>query len=141
VVELHGGTVGAVSPRKGRGATFTVTLPLAAPREEASEVGRDRQADAGEIPRDSALAPDYLRDLRVLLVDDEPDARDLLSTMLTNYGAEVKTCASAAEALRTLDEWRPDEMRLPKPVDSDLWRRRSRVSPAGSVRTERVRGS
>jgi PAS domain S-box-containing protein len=107
LVELHGGTVGAASPGKGRGATFTVTLPLAAPREEASEVGRDRQADAGEILRDSAMAPDRLRDLRVLVVDDEQDARDLLSEMLTNYGAEVKTCASAAEALRTLDEWRP----------------------------------
>jgi CheY-like chemotaxis protein len=110
LVELHGGTVGAASPGKGRGATFTVTLPLAALREEASEVGRDRQADAGKIPRDSAMAPDYLRDLRVLLVDDEQDARDLLSELLTNYGAEVKTCASAAEALRTLDEWRPDAL-------------------------------
>jgi CheY-like chemotaxis protein len=56
------------------------------------------------------MAPDRLRDLRVLAVDDEPDARDLLSKMLTNYGAEVKTCASAAEALRTLDEWRPDAL-------------------------------
>jgi CheY-like chemotaxis protein len=46
----------------------------------------------------------------VLAVDDEPDARDLLSKMLTNYGAEVKTCASAAEALRTLGEWRPDAL-------------------------------
>jgi two-component system CheB/CheR fusion protein len=110
LVELHGGTVGAASPGKGRGATFTVTLPLAALREEASEVGRDRQADAGKILRDSAMAPDYLQDLRVLLVDDEQDARDLLSEMLTNYGAEVKTCASAAEALRTLDEWRPDAL-------------------------------
>jgi CheY-like chemotaxis protein/anti-sigma regulatory factor (Ser/Thr protein kinase) len=110
LVELHGGTVGAASPGKGRGATFTVTLPLAPLREEASEVGRDRQADAGEIPRDSAMAPDRLRDLRVLAVDDEPDARDLLSKMLTNYGAEVKTCASAAEALRTLGEWRPDAL-------------------------------
>jgi CheY-like chemotaxis protein len=44
------------------------------------------------------------------VVDDEPDARDLLNEMLTNYGAEVKTCASAAEALRILDEWRPDAL-------------------------------
>jgi two-component system, chemotaxis family, CheB/CheR fusion protein len=110
LVELHGGTVGAASTGKGRGATFTVTLPLTAPREETSEIGRGRPAGAGEIPRGSVLSPDYLRDLRVLLVDDEPDARDLLSEMLTNYGAEVKTCASAAEALQTLDEWRPDAL-------------------------------
>jgi PAS domain S-box-containing protein len=108
LVELHGGTVGAASPGKGRGATFIVTLPLAAPRKEASGAGRDRPAGAGEIQPDSVLALDYLRDLRVLLVDDEPDARDLLSLMLTDYGAEVKTCASAAEALQTLDDWRPD---------------------------------
>jgi len=110
LVELHGGTVSAASPGRGQGATFIVTLPLAAPREKASEVGRDRLAGAGEIPRDSVLAPDYLRDLRVLVVDDEPDARDLLSLMLTNHGAEVKTCASAAEALQTLDEWQPDAL-------------------------------
>jgi CheY-like chemotaxis protein len=48
--------------------------------------------------------------LRVLLVEDEPDARNLLSLMLMSYGAEVKVCASAAEALRMLDEWRPDAL-------------------------------
>jgi CheY-like chemotaxis protein len=110
LVEMHGGTVGATSRGKGQGATFIVRLPLAALRKEASEVGRGRPAGAGEIPRDSILAPDYLRDLRVLLVDDEPDARDLVSQMLTNYGAEVKTCASAAEAIQTLDEWQPDAL-------------------------------
>jgi PAS domain S-box-containing protein len=108
LVESHGGTVSADSPGKGHGAIFTVTLPLAAPREEAREVGRDRQAVAGVITQGSALELDYLRNLRVLVVDDEPDARDLVSMMLTNYGAEVKTCASAAEALKTLDKWRPD---------------------------------
>jgi CheY-like chemotaxis protein len=88
-----------------------VTLPLAvSSEEEASEVGRDRRVVAGEISRGGVLAPDYLRDLRVLVVDDEPDARDLLTEMLTNYGADVKTCASAAEALRTMDKWRPDAL-------------------------------
>jgi CheY-like chemotaxis protein len=110
LVELHGGTVSADSPGSGQGATFTVTLPLAAPRKETSKIGRNQPAVAGKIPRDNIPAPDYLRDLRVLVVDDEPDARDLLNEMLTNYGAEVKTCASAAEALRILDEWRPDAL-------------------------------
>jgi CheY-like chemotaxis protein len=41
-------------------------------------------------------------------VDDELDARELFHSMLTHYGAEVKACASSAEALRTIDEWRPD---------------------------------
>jgi CheY-like chemotaxis protein len=110
LVELHGGTVGAASSGKGQGATFIVTLPIATHREEAGEVERARPAVIGEIPRDDVISPGYLRDLRVLVVDDEPDARDLLSEMLTDYGAEVKACASAAEALQTLDEWRPDTL-------------------------------
>jgi CheY-like chemotaxis protein len=44
----------------------------------------------------------------VLVVDDEPDARDLFSLILTSYEAEVRDCASAAEALQILDEWSPD---------------------------------
>ena len=108
LVELHGGTVSAASRGRGQGATFTVTLPLAAPRKESSEVERDRLAGAGEIPQSHAPAPDHLRDLRVLVVDDEPDARNLLGLILTSYEAEVRDCASAAEALQILDEWRPD---------------------------------
>ncbi len=108
LVELHGGTVSAASRGRGQGATFRATLPLAVNRKESSEAERDRPAGAGEIPKSHAPSPDLLRDLRVLLVDDEPDARELLSLMLMSYEAEVRTCASAPEALQTLDEWRPD---------------------------------
>jgi PAS domain S-box-containing protein len=108
LVEAHGGTVSAASRGRGQGATFTVTLPLAASRKGSSEPGRDRLAGAGEIPRSRAPLPDHLRDLRVLVVEDEPDARNLLSLTLMSYEAEVRDCASAAEALRILDEWRPD---------------------------------
>lgn len=108
LVELHGGTVSAASRGRGQGATFIVTLPLAAPRKESSDIERDRLAGAGEIPQSHAPAPDHLHDLRVLVVDDEPDARNLLGLILTSYDAEVRNCASAAEALQILDEWRPD---------------------------------
>jgi CheY-like chemotaxis protein len=108
LVELHGGTVSAASRGRGQGATFTVTLPMAAPIEEAPEAGRDRLAGAGEIPQSNAPAPDLLRDLRVLLVDDEQEARNLLGLILSSYEAEVRECASAAEAIQLLDEWRPD---------------------------------
>jgi two-component system CheB/CheR fusion protein len=108
LVELHGGTVSASSRGRGQGATFTVTLPLAVDRKEASELERDRLKESGEIPQSYAPLPYLLRDLRVLLVDDEPDARELLSLILLSYEAEVRACASAAEALQTLDEWRPD---------------------------------
>jgi two-component system CheB/CheR fusion protein len=108
LVELHGGTVSAASRGRGQGATFTVTLPLAARRGESSKIAGGRLAGAGEIQQSHAPSPDHLRDLRVLVVDDEPDARDLLELILTSYEAEVKACASAAEALQILDEWLPD---------------------------------
>jgi len=108
MVELHGGTVSAASPGRGRGATFTVTLPLKSRRTETGEDERARLTNAGKTSRSRAKAPDPLGDLRVLVVDDELDARELFYSMLTNYGAEVKVCSSAAEALQTLDEWQPD---------------------------------
>ena len=85
-----------------------VTLPLASPRKESSGGPRGRLAGAGEIPQSHVPSPDHLRDLRVLVVDDEPEARNLLGLILMSYEAEVRDCASAAEALQILDEWRPD---------------------------------
>jgi CheY-like chemotaxis protein len=108
LVELHGGTVSAASRGRGHGAAFRVTIPLGGNRKESSDAEHDRPAGAGEIPKSRAPSPDLLRDLRVLLVDDEPDARELLGLILMSYEAEVRHCASAAEALQTLDEWRPD---------------------------------
>ncbi len=110
LVELHGGVVSAASGGRGKGATFTVTLPLASTRDEALGAERDHMAEAGETSQSHATPPDLLRDLRVLLVDDEEDARELIGLMLGSYEAEVKSCASAAEALRALDEWLPDVM-------------------------------
>jgi len=108
LVESHGGTVNAASPGKGRGATFTVTLPLTSRLMETIEDERSPLTDVSKTSQSRAQSPDSLRGLRVLVVDDELDARELFHWMLTQYGAEVKVCASAAEALRTLDEWRPD---------------------------------
>jgi PAS domain S-box-containing protein len=108
MVELHGGTVSAASPGRRRGATFSVTLPLMSRRTETGVVERARLTNAGKTWQSRAQSPDPLGDLRVLVVDDELDARELFYSMLTNYGAEVKVCSSAAEALQTLDEWQPD---------------------------------
>jgi PAS domain S-box-containing protein len=108
LVELQGGTVNAASRGRGQGATFTVTLPLAIPHEETSVAAPDHPVSAGELPQIHGPSPDRLRDLRVMVVDDEPDARDLFSLILKSYGAEVRDCASAAEALQILDEWLPD---------------------------------
>ena len=104
LVELHGGTAKADSPGEGQGATFTVTLPVKAIREEMGELER-----AAPSPgyADSLTDAITLDGLRVMIVDDEAEARDLLTAMLTRRGAEVKACGSAAEALEEIERWRP----------------------------------
>src|SRR5687768_8664713 len=96
LIELHGGTVSAESEGVGKGATFFARFPLITERAEpvAHDVG------SGEIRS--------LDGLRVLLVDDEEEAREIISTVIGRTGAEVKTCISASEALIFLTEWRPD---------------------------------
>jgi PAS domain S-box-containing protein len=101
LTELHRGTVSAESAGEGTGATFTVTLPLTV----AS------QLLPGPWPRVSGLtlaAGGRLDGLRILAVDDDPDALELASTILGSAGATVKTCRSAADALAMLQDWRPD---------------------------------
>ena len=104
LVELHGGTVRADSPGEGQGTTFTVMFPVRAVREEMSEIERtDTSAEAGVSLADQIR----LDGLRVMIVDDEAETRDLLTIMLAQHGAEVKACASAAEALDAIEQWRP----------------------------------
>jgi CheY-like chemotaxis protein len=101
LAELHGGSVTAVSPGVGFGARFTVTLPRggsATSAEKTAEQTTDQVATNGR-PLDG---------LRLLVVDDEPDARSLLSTSLRKSGAEVLAVASAAEALAEVERRCPD---------------------------------
>ncbi|MBY0232241.1 MAG: response regulator [Gemmataceae bacterium] len=94
LVELHGGTVSAESDGEGRGAAFRVLLPVAAVA--------PAQAEAPPVPLGE------IRGLRVLVVDDEADAREMVSFVLAGAGAEVRTCAGAEEALACLDGFAPD---------------------------------
>ncbi len=103
LVELHGGTVRAESEGEGRGATFVVRLPLAPTR--TSDPG-DAHPSAG-APAPLAFPPE-LRGRRVLVVDDEPDARELLVALLEGCGALVRAAASGAEALELVRTERPD---------------------------------
>jgi PAS domain S-box-containing protein len=117
LVEAHGGTVRAASHGEGRGATFTVTLPVLPLRmaddgwrsEDAAEQSAIRHPPSNN-PQDTLpnSRPAILSGLRVLVVDDEPDARELLTLALTHGGAEVRAAASVAAALETLDRWTPD---------------------------------
>ncbi|HEV2864536.1 MAG TPA: PAS domain S-box protein [Pyrinomonadaceae bacterium] len=100
LVELHGGTVRADSGGEGAGSTFTVSLPVAPihRREEAQEGARPAAIET--LPAHEC--PERLDGLRVLVVDDEPDARELLAVGLGQCGAEVVTASSAHEALRAM---------------------------------------
>jgi CheY-like chemotaxis protein/two-component sensor histidine kinase len=95
LVEAHGGTITANSPGEGLGATFTVQMPLLniAPAVQPLDEYPQRELD--------------LRGIRVLAVDDEPDARELLTALLTEYGADVLTVASASEVLVNLETFQP----------------------------------
>ncbi len=100
LVELHGGTVWASSEGKGKGAMFTAMFPLLPERTEVSALYHSSETRRVDLHT--------LKGLRILLVDDEPEARQVISTVIARMGAEVKTCESAREALQTLVEWRPD---------------------------------
>ncbi|MEH1779211.1 MAG: ATP-binding protein, partial [Nostoc sp.] len=96
LVEAHGGTITADSPGVGLGATFTVQLSLLNVEPEI------KQPD--ELPQPAL----ELTGIRVLTVDDDPDARELLTVLLTEYGATVLTVTSAVEVLANLESFQPD---------------------------------
>ncbi|WP_437649768.1 hybrid sensor histidine kinase/response regulator [Sorangium sp. So ce362] len=102
IVELHGGTVSAQSAGLGQGASFFVTLPV---RETAPVAEQGPNTVAGAAARQAAR--EQLDGLRVLVVDDEPDARELVNAVLCQSGAEVHVAGSASEALGALAAARP----------------------------------
>ena len=137
LVEMHGGTVQVDNREDGTGAIFSVKLPVLVVRPASGPV-------AAESPRVHPVAsravpfdcPPALHGTRVLAVDDEPDARNLLAIVLEQCGAEVRTCASAAEALALLDEYRPDilvsDIGMPNEDGYNFIRKvRARETPGG----------
>ena len=102
LVDLHGGRVTATSEGVDKGATFVVELPLPVPNAATESFAR-RPAGAVQTPATITR----LDELRILVVDDDPDALDLISVILAGAGATVRTCVSASAALETLREWRP----------------------------------
>src|SRR5207237_10186301 len=91
MVQADGGSVVAARPGEGRGSTFTVTLPLAT----ALPPNEDRPAQPEETL--ASLSP-----LEILIVDDDGDARDLLTLLLESRGATVSAVSSAKEELRAV---------------------------------------
>jgi PAS domain S-box-containing protein len=98
LTELHGGTISAASDGAGRGATFTVTLPLMIVDAASPERGRRDEPRAEHRPPAVEPVP-RLDGIRVLAVDDEPDSLNLLRSVLEGAGATVTTSASARAAI------------------------------------------
>jgi signal transduction histidine kinase len=99
LVELHAGSVDAQSAGEGRGAKFIVRLPV----RETNLLPR-----MPEIPADAIVTPAMLLGLRLLVVDDDPGARELISGMLEGFGAQVSVADGGHAALKLLFAERPD---------------------------------
>ncbi len=98
LVELHGGTVQVESPGEGKGATFTVRLPLLVNQEPPMENNGDRTSS----PHDPFTG------LRILVIEDETDSREFVAFVLEESGAIVLTASSAHEGLVALAAFKPD---------------------------------
>ncbi len=104
LVEMHGGTIRAESPGVGQGATFVVSLPILAVNsvdgEPRHQLGEDRRTLSHDAPK--------LKGLRILVVDDEADARDLVRRFLIDCEAIPQLAASAAEAESLISSFKPN---------------------------------
>ena len=98
LVELHGGDVNVTSEGVGKGAAFEVSVPLMAPNER----GAARPSDRPPVSQASALMG-----IRIVVVDDEQDARDLVTAVLQQAGAIVTSVGSAEEAMHAIHERPP----------------------------------
>lgn len=122
-VEAHGGSVSAESDGTGEGATFRVRVPMQAVLQPTSP------SDRPSPDRSFAVSPQNsdLSGIRVLVVDDETDARDLVATVLRGRGADVRLAGDADEALTELGKEMPDvllsDVGMPKVSGYDLIKR------------------
>jgi CheY-like chemotaxis protein len=133
IVEMHGGSVHAHSAGKGKGAVFTIRLPIPALTGAGDERGSEAQ---------DPLPAVRLDEVRVLVVDDEADARDVLRGSLSLFGAQVQAVDSIEPALEALRAWEPhvlvSDLGLVGEDGCALIRRVRALDPARGGRTPAV---
>ncbi|HSD47339.1 MAG TPA: ATP-binding protein [Pyrinomonadaceae bacterium] len=106
LVDLHGGSVSVFSEGEGKGATFTIHLPFVGVISNQKDAESAPPANPDEVNTFNGLPS--LEGLKVLVVDDEADTRELISEVLKEVGSEVIACRSVAEALVALEQHKPD---------------------------------
>lgn len=118
-IEMHGGEIQATSRGKGKGSKFTLRLPViaaSAADERADErevqsanvkVFSWKQQELVTVDSTNDLDSGLLSGLKILIVDDQHDTRELISVALGRYGAEVRVSESASSALKMIEEWKP----------------------------------
>jgi PAS domain S-box-containing protein len=107
LVEMHGGTIEAASEGLDKGATFTIAFPLVAVRSASGSLVSPQPISTAQESHSNGKAQTSLKGLRILAIDDEPDVRDMLQTLLQDCGASVLTASSAQEGLEALAAWKP----------------------------------
>ena len=132
LVEMHGGTVVATSPGVGHGATFSVRLPLAAVHRTASDAPRAHPRTTLPLSREFPAVD--LSGVRILVVDDEADGRELVKRVLVDCGATVFTAGAADEALSLVEREQPQvlvsDIGMPQVDGFELLRRVRALGPA-----------
>ncbi len=136
LVEMHGGALSAASSGEGKGATFTISLPLELP--DGHTLEGDGMAKGNGWPEGAPATPHGLGNVRVLVVDDETDSRRVVVRLLTRAGAQVKEADSASLVTGILAEWPADvlisDIAMPGEDGYSLIRR-LRASPDAAWRT------
>ncbi len=141
LVEMHGGTIRAKSPGLRQGATFTVSLPLTVVHADVVPSLIRRHRASATVPV-TPITRDQIEGLKVLVVDDEPDARMLVKRVLEDCKAIVIVAASVAEAMERLVTDRPDvlvsDIGMPEEDGYALMRRVRALSPEQGGQTPAV---
>jgi signal transduction histidine kinase len=139
LVELHGGTVRAYSEGENKGATFTAVLPM---RMEVRARDSGPTLDAAAYEQGPTEDLPHLEGISILVVDDEPDSRGFLCTLLENQGATVASAGSTAEALEVFGRTKPDvlvsDIGMPGEDGYELIRKIRALAPLQGGRTPAV---
>ncbi len=142
LVEQHGGTVRAASDGEHLGSTFTVNLPISAVNTHAAGETQEEAAAGREQVRAPQETEGLLQGVRVLVVDDHTDARELLAMVLSSAGASVSAAASAPDALEALKREPPDvlvsDIGMPGEDGFALVRRVKALRPEDGGRTPAI---